>query len=141
MGFKNKRLISLLIQLGVSMVIAARVAFSRGLALDATAGANCGCLSDGFFISSVLFIGVGSLMWISNTGFFDILSFGVKSLFIIFNPAKKDEDFPKYYDYKCEQDAKRKGKPINHTVLIVGLISLALSLLFLVLHYRLTPAL
>ncbi len=141
MGFKKKRLISVLIQLALAMGSALSMASSRGFAWSGDAYMNCRHLSDGFFVSSVIFIGMGSLLWISNTGFFDIFSYGVKSLLVLFTPMKKAKEFPHYYEYKCERDARREGRPITHTVLIVGLISLALSLLFLALYYRLTPAL
>lgn len=140
MSSNKKKLPGFLIPMGIAVLLALPIALSQGLSLDGAASENCGALSDGFFISGMLLTGVGSLIWISNTGFFDLLSYGVKSIAVIFMPSKRNEAFPKYYDYKCEQDEKREGKPVSYTVLIVGLIALALSALFLVLYFCLSPA-
>ena len=137
MGFNKKTLISIAVQLGIALMIAIPVAVSQGFALDGAAYLNCRWLSDGFFVSAVIFVGLGGLFWVSTTGFFDIFSYAFKSLFVLFSPLKKAKEFPHYYDYKCEKDAKREGKPISHTVLVVGLICLAVSLICLALYYNL----
>lgn len=139
MGFNKKTLISIAVQLGIALLIAIPVAVGQGLSSAGAAYLNCRWLSDGFFVSAVLFTGLGGLFWVSTTGFFDIFSYAFKSLFVLFSPLKKAKEFPHYYDYKCEKDAKREGKPISHTVLVVGLICLAASLICLALYYHLMP--
>ena len=139
MGFNKKTLISLAVQLVIALVIAIPVALGQGFSLQGEAALNCRWLSDGFFVSAVIFIGMGGLFWVSTTGFFDIFSYGFKSLFVLFSPLKKAREFPHYYEYKCEKDAKREGKPISHTVLVAGLICLAVSLVCLALYYKLLP--
>ena len=139
MGLNKKTLVSMLIQLGIAAAIAGSVALSQGFSLAAEAYLNFRYLSDGFFVAAILFVGMGGLLWISTTGFFDIFSYAFKSLFVLFSPLKKAKEFPHYYDYKCEKDAKREGKPITHTVLVVGLICLAVSLVCLALYYKLLP--
>ena len=136
----NKKLISLAVQLVIAAGIALAVALRQGFALDGHLFLNCRFLSDGFFVSTVIFLGLGMLLWISATGFFDIFSYGFKSLLVLFSPLKKASEHPHYYEYKCEKDAKREGKPVTHTVLWAGLVCLALSLICLMLYYQLMPA-
>ena len=140
MGFNKKTLISIAVQMVIALLIAIPVALHQGLSLEGAAYLNCRWLSDGFFVSAVIFVGMGGLFWVSTTGFFDIFSYAFKSLFVLFSPIKKAREFPHYYDYKCEKDAKREGKPISHTVLVVGLICLAASLICLALYYNMAPA-
>lgn len=90
-------------------------------------------LSDGFFITGVLLASVGLLTWISSTGFFDMLSYGLRALtsLVPFKPPKKPKPF---YDYKMEREEKRK-KPLN-SMLIVGGAYLLLAVVFTVLYYN-----
>lgn len=140
MESKKKKRKPLLIQLGIALGIAAMVACSQGLSLKSSAQVNFGALCDGCFISAVLFVGLGSLMWIASTGFFDLFSYGVKSLMNFLTPTKKLKDFPDYYEYKCEKDEKREGRAATYSVLLAGLMVFALSVLFLLLYNHFTPA-
>ena len=139
MGFNKKTLISIAVQLVIALVIAGMVASGQGFDLDGAAYLNCRYLSDGCFVSAVIFVGMGLLLWISATGFFDIFGYAMKSLLVLFSPLKKPGEHPHYYEYKCEKDAKRQGKPITHTVLIVGVIVLLLCLACLGMYYHLMP--
>ncbi len=139
MGFNKKTFTSIAVQLVIALVIAGMVASAQGFSLEGAAYLNCRYFSDGCFVSAVIFVGLGLLLWISTTGFFDIFGYAMKSLLVLFSPLKRPGEHPHYYEYKCEKDAKRKGKPITHTVLIVGLIVLVLSLLSLGLYYHLMP--
>ena len=140
MGFNKKTMISVGIQTGIATVVAIGIAISQGLSFDGAAYENCGYLSDGFFISAVMFGGVGALLWISATGFFDIFGYAVKSLALMFASQKRVDAFPRYYEYKCEQAAKREGKASTASTLVAGLIVLALSFIMLGLYMALTPA-
>lgn len=139
MGLNKKTLISISIQLAVAVAIALFVAVSEGMSLSAEPYLIFHHLCDGFFISAVLFVGVGGLLWISATGFFDIFGYAFKSIAHLLTPSKYDEQFPRYYDYKCEQNDKRSGRPLTHTVIVVGLIVLALSFLCLALYNHCLP--
>lgn len=139
MGFNKKTLISIGIQLAAAVVIAVLVAISQGMTLQQESYLIFHHLCDGFFIVSVFFVGIGGLLWISATGFFDIFGYAVKSIASRFIPSKRDEELPSYYDYKCEQNDKREGKPLTHTVIVAGLIILALSFLCLALYNHLLP--
>ncbi len=140
MGLNKKTFISLAIQLGVAVALAALIAMMRGLSLANEAYLNFHHLCDGFFICAVCYVGVGGLLWISATGFFDIFGYAFKSIAHLLTPSKYDAEFPHYYDYKCEQNEKREGKPMTHTVIVVGLILLALSFAMLGLYEAFLPA-
>ncbi len=140
MGLNKKTLISILIQLAVATVLAVAIALMRGLSLENEAYLNLHHLCDGFFLCAVFYVGIGGLLWISATGFFDIFGYAFKSIVHLLTPSKYDAEFPRYYDYKCEQNDKREGKPMTHTVIIVGLMVLALSFLMLGLYNAFLPA-
>ncbi len=91
-------------------------------------------LSDGFFIIGVLLAGVGCLTWISNTGFFDMLTYGFHGLKVLIMPFKAPKKAKPFYDYKLEREEKRK-KPLN-LVLWVGLAYLGLAALFAMIYYN-----
>ena len=139
MGFNKKMLISISIQLALAVTIAIGIAVLRGLSLSAAAYLNWHYLCDGFFVSAVMFVGMGGLLWISDTGFFDIFGYAFKSIVHLLTPSKYDAQFPRYYDYKCEQNDKRQAKPLNHTVVVVGIIVLGLSFLCLALYNNCLP--
>lgn len=119
----------------IALAITAAVAVYQGLSLALPPVLICRCLSDGFFVSGLLLAGFGGLVWVSTTGFFDIFSYGFKSLLVLFSPLKKPSDLEKFYEYKLAKDAKR-GKP-QYSLLVVGAICIALSVLFLILYYNL----
>ena len=110
----------------VALVIALLIAFGRGLSTAQRAAENFSDLSDGFFVAGGMMIGVGLLSLIATTGFFDIFSYGMKTLVSHFKPSSYMEDTGKYYDYKMARAEKRK-KPLRAS-LYVGLACIALSL-------------
>lgn len=138
MGFNKKTLRSIGIQLGVAVVISVALAFAGGLNFSDAAYLAWHHLCDGFFVVAVMYVGIGSLMWISNTGFFDIFGYAVRFILNRFTPSRRDEKFT-YYDYKCEQNDKRDGKPMTHTVLITGLLVLAISFICLAMYNAFLP--
>lgn len=139
MESNKKTLLSMAVQFVIVLAIAAAIALYEGV-LDATETHQIlRCLSDGFFVPAILFVGFGLMMWIAGTGFFDIFGYAFKSLFAIFTPLKKLKEHPKYYDYRCAKDEKRKEKPATNTLLVTGLIALALAMLLLVLYNLCLP--
>lgn len=119
----------------VALAIAAAVAVHQGLAWPQSPALTCRFLSDGFFVSGVLLTGLGGLVWVSSTGFFDIFSYAFKSLLVLFSPMKKPHEHEKFYEYKLAKEAKR-SKPL-YFLLVVGLACVALSLVCLMLYYNL----
>lgn len=71
-------------------------------------------LSDGFFVTGLIFTGFGLLLWISTTGVLDIITYGFKSLLYLFTPYQKSKDEGGFYEYKLEKQAKRKSVPFEY---------------------------
>lgn len=130
------RLLQYGITLAVGLLIAGLVACYRGFAFGADAAWNMRYLSDGCFVSTVLLCGVGGLVLISTaTDFFDMISYGFKSLLVLFTPLRKPSEHQSFFDYKTERAARRtKAQPF---LLAVGLVFLAASFAFLGLYYAL----
>ena len=78
--------------------------------------------------------GLGLLLAIAGTGFFDIFSYGAHSLLVLFTPFRKPEKHQKYYEYKLMKDARRQ-KPKPRT-LILGACFLLLATVCLVMGDR-----
>ena len=91
---------------------------------------------DAFFVPAVFIGGIGLLMAISETGFFDMVSYGFKSLIRLFTPYDKRVGRGGYYEYKVDMEEKRKGSPkIYPCILWVALADLVVSLVFFALYY------
>lgn len=129
----KKRWIRLSVMILVSAAIALMIAVSRGLSLKESVRFNACCLSDGFFVVGFLMAGMGALIWISTTGFFDMMSYAVRSFLVLFTPLKKPKEHPGYVEYKEARDARR-GKP-RFGLLVVGVVYLVLSALCLGIYY------
>ena len=107
----------------VSAVIAVLLAVSRGFSLDQPLRLNARYLSDGLFVVGFLLTGMGALIWISTTGFFDIMTYAVKSFLVLFTPLRKAEKHEHYFDYKMARAARRKKT--RNVLLWVGLAYVA----------------
>ena len=136
MNPKKNKLIAYGVTTAIALLMAFSVARLRGLAAGQPFGLMCRYLSDGFFVPGMLLTGFGALVWIAGTGFFDIFSYGFKSLLVLFTSLRKPQEHVKFYEYKLEKDAKR-GKPM-HFLLVVGVVCLLLAVALVMLYYRLT---
>ena len=86
---EKKKWIGAAVTLAVALAIALAVSVWRGFAWENALALNCRYLSDGFFVSGMLLAGLGALIWISPTGFFAMMSYGVHSLTVLFSTLKK----------------------------------------------------
>ena len=91
-------------------------------------------LCDSFFVPAVMLLGYGGLVFCRNKGTFDVLTYGVKSVFHTHVPGAsignaRDESFREYQDRKT---AKRKHPTGS---LWAGLTYLALAVGSLILFY------
>ena len=126
--------LGLSLQTLVELSLIAAVAQLRGFDWGQPFSLNARYLSDGFFVIGLLAAGMGMLIWVSTTGFFDIMGYGFKSLLVLFTPLKKPKDHISFYDYKMLREGKR-GKP-RHALLASGVLFILLSLLCLGIYYR-----
>ena len=137
MESKNKGWIAWVIQAVIAAAIAWGAAVARGLNADANAAWICRYLCDGLFVSGVMFTGFGLLLWVSGTGFFDIFSYALSSTLVLFSLLRRPEEHKHFFEYKMEKEAKREGKGWPRSVLVIGLICLALSIALMMIYYHL----
>lgn len=97
---------------------------------DRAAAASILC--NAFFVPGILLSAFGALFWVSNTGFFDSVSYAVHVMGHMFWPFAKSKR-KSYYDYKMEKAEKRAAVPAF--IFIVGVFYLALSLICLGIWY------
>ena len=90
-------------------------------------------LCDGFTLPSMLVFFAGVMIWISNAGMFDLLSFTLSSFFQLFVSDDKKKRGT-YGDYVAERREKRVHG--YSCLLITGAIFAGLTVLFLLLYYQ-----
>lgn len=124
----SKKLKSFLISLAVGAALCALVIFinrDQGYGMPRR-------LCDGCFVAAVLLFGVGVLRFVANQGAFDVLGYGVQSVFHLHVPgasignARDQETMQDYRDRK----AKKRKSPAG--LLYASLVWLAVSVLFLI---------
>lgn len=93
-------------------------------------------LCDGFFVSGVLIACFGGLVFASNGGVFDMITYGVKNLFWLFKKNPADRKYKDFYEYR---EAMKEKKRSYGYMVIVGLAYIAVSLIFLALYYNYLP--
>jgi len=91
-------------------------------------------LCDSFTVPGVLFAGIGALSYFAYLGAFDgigyaFTNFGLHNLWVTKQPKK----YKSFYDYKVAKD--EKGRTWWPHILIVGLTSLAISLILLIVYF------
>lgn len=91
-------------------------------------------LCDGCFIPAVLLLGFGGLVQARNSGFFDLMTYSLSTVFQTHYPGAsighaRDEDFIAYRDRKAKERKPAKG------ALFAGLTYLGLAFVFLILFY------
>lgn len=123
------------IQAGVGFGLAFAVMVYRGLFSKPSLADKVMAVGDGFTVAAVLYLGIGSLMWISTTGFFDIFGYAVKKAAHALIPGMVNDDAGRYYEYKVEKEEKRKGF-LEHFTLKLGLLFLIISAILLFVWYQ-----
>jgi hypothetical protein len=92
-------------------------------------------LSDSFFISGFIIFGIGGLLQIAQTGFFDILAYGIKSIGVLFlKITYKKGDHEKYYEYVERKRELRKNNPnksVGIYLILVGALLILVAIIFL----------
>ena len=114
----------------VGLVIAGYVAYTQGLFTHNETKMIFHTLSNSFFVSGVLVTGMGGLVFVSNEGSFDGLTYAMKCFFNIFRKERKS-NLRTYYDYKQSKGDRNRGFGY---MLICGAIFLAISGIMLLLY-------
>ena len=93
-------------------------------------------LAAAFTVPGLLAVLIGALVWVSTTGVFDALTFGVGILFKGLLPFKKGERFERFYDYKARKDEKRLTG--YGFIVISGAIFLVIGIIFTALFSKIS---
>ena len=125
---QKKSLRRYLISTACALLLAVLFAQIRGFSFSQPLATNLAALCDGFFVSGMLVAGLGAMIWVSTTGFFDILSYGFKNLSVLV-PFHHRRKYKHFYEYKAEQAAKR-SKP-QFFLLVIGLSMVLIAAIFL----------
>lgn len=90
-------------------------------------------LCDAFFVPGVLMLSAGALVWVSNFGVFNGISYAFRYVVRMFLPhsGKRDESYGNYVRARAE----RGGIRGYGFILIVGAVFFGVSLVFLALFY------
>ena len=120
----------------VDLALAGAISYSRYVNPPVEGGVPMlFALADGFIIIGFLNFGFGALVWISNTGFFDIFGFSIKAILNFFIPRSAFTNKEDYYEYKVKKAEKRKNKPVSFDMLFIGIAMVILAIVFNVLLY------
>ena len=123
------------VQAGVGFVLALVVMISRGAFSKPALSDKIMAIGDGFTVAAILYLGFGALMWVSSTGFFDIFGYAVKKAAHAIVPGMVQDDVGRYYEYRVQQEEKRKGF-LDHFTLKLGFVFLAISAILLFVWYQ-----
>ena len=123
-----KKPVKCLILVLVGVVAAILLSFTRGLLNETDLTLVYHILTDSFTVVGTIGTGVGLLLFVSNHGAFDGISYGLKSFFGMFRKNRVKES---YYDYRTRRgETKLKFT----TLLISGLILLFIAVVFFILY-------
>jgi hypothetical protein len=87
-------------------------------------------LSDAFFVSGAVLIGISALRVIYRTGVYDVSGYGLNTFVQSFRRDQK-RTYQNIYDYKDQQLAKRQKRPFYALpYFTIGVTLLALAYLF-----------
>ena len=121
----KKKLKITLISSGAGLALAVIIAAVRGVFTADSAKEILLSLTDGSFVSAILLLGVGLLLYSGNGGTFDMLAYGTKTLFSVFQSDQKRKERESFAEYRARKS--ETPKPVL-PFLIAGLFCLALSL-------------
>lgn len=93
-------------------------------------------LSDACFVPGVLLAGAGLIVFASNGGAFDMLSFAVIRFFDLFRKDCKNSKYKDFYEYREAKKDRKRGMAF---MLIVGAVFIAFAGIFLLVYYQTLP--
>ena len=128
----KKLLIKYLICFGVASLLTLAVFWIKGFFTDSLS-VNLQILSDGFVISGLLLVSFAGLLYINGEGGLIGVSFIFRNILLAIIPMgrMKHEVYAKYYERKMETLKKSR----EAAALVVGLIFLAIGIVFTVIWY------
>lgn len=127
----KKRILEYSITFGVASIMAFIIAVLSGVFRYKEAFRIYAAICDGLFISGILILAVGGLLFIHNCGFFDILAYGFMRFISLFKKNPKENKYETFYDYHVARAEKPKVEFAYF--LIIGGGFILISLIFLLL--------
>lgn len=119
----------------VASLITVVVFWIRGFFTD-NVGENIQILSDGFFVSGILLLAFAGMMFISGEGALIGIGFVLRSVAQIFIPmGRRNHEFYGKYRERVLAERKARRQQGDHSVFVVGLFFLAISIIFTVIWY------
>lgn len=118
--------------IGIALLITVAVFWSKGFFTDSTA-VNIQILSDGFYVSGMLFSLFAGLLYVSGEGAFIGIGFVLRNVGLALIPGGRAKH-ERYADYRERKLGKTK-KGGDRCVLVTGLVFLAVGVIFSVIWY------
>ncbi|HEY8364052.1 MAG TPA: DUF3899 domain-containing protein [Haloplasmataceae bacterium] len=128
-----KRKTSYLITTGVGLIFVIIILLSKNIFAQDDLKTIFHIITDAFFSVGIIIFGFGLLLFSSNSGTFDMLSYGFKKLVDVFRKDLSNVKYKTFYDYKVSKQEKK----LPFLFLVnVGLIFILIACLFLWLYYK-----
>ena len=118
-----------LISFGIASLIVFIVIWIKGFFTDSIA-TNLGILSDAFFVSGIMFILFGGMLFVSGEGALIGIGFVLRNVVLAFVPMGRAKH-EVYADYRERKLAERRDRKYNF-VFITGLLFLAVGIILTV---------
>ncbi len=126
---RNTLLRNFLICFGIASAIVFIVIWIKGFFTDSVA-TNLGILSDAFFVSGIMFILFGGMLFVSGEGALIGIGFVLRNVVLAFIPMGRAKH-EVYADYRERKLAEAKDRKYNF-VFITGLLFLAVGIIITV---------
>ena len=130
---KMKKANKYLIILGVGLLLALSIALSNDIFSQSELPVILQILADSFTLPAAVFLGMGGLVFVSNEGGFDALSYGITSFADMFRKEKKNI-YKSFYDYRESRADKKHG---FGALLVCGIIFAVLTAIVLLIYAKL----
>ena len=127
----KKRILEYSITFGVASLLAFIIAILSGVFKYKEAFRIYAAICDGLFISGILVLAVGGLLFIHNCGFFDIFAYGFMRFIALFKRNPRENKYETFYDFSVARAEKPKVE--FGYFLIIGLGFILISLVFFLL--------
>lgn len=109
-----------LVQFMVGLLLSFVIMCCQGLFQAKTAADRIKLVCDGFSAVALLYMAVGSLLWASSTGFFDVLSYGFRKGAHALLPGMIHDAGGDFYEYRMGKRETRNAGGAK-SMLTVGL--------------------
>lgn len=122
------------VQIGAGLLLAFVVMCARGLFAKTGLSNMVMAVGDGFTVAAFLYLGMGTLIRVASTGWFDIFSFAIKRGVHALMPNLFPDNISGYYEYKVKKSEKRK-RFTEYSILKLGAVFLVVSMILTIVWY------